>query len=708
MYSGQSLRIEPIDDGIYELVFDQVAASINTLHRQAVMELDEALGQLAEMDGVRGLLLSSAKAGFIVGADVTEFTLLLSLGEAELKREVQRTQQVFSALERLPFPTVALINGAALGGGLELALAADFRLMAEGAQIGLPEVRLGLCPAWGGSVRLSRLIHPDEALQWVLTGQLRKAADALAVGVVDRVVPAAKLHAEGLSILEGVISGTIPSQEPRQRKRRIKSIAASEHEFFEDQHRRLDTHYPAQAAIMALIRDHLSCPFDEALDAEAQTFVRLAYTDVASALVGLFMNNQLVQRKSRRWCQRAEPVRRSAVLGAGAMGSGIAFQSALTGTPVVLKDVSEEKLALGDKAVSSLLTRQVELGRMSRMAAGQVQAIITPTLAYDGFDKVDVVVETVVETTEIKAAVLAEVERMVAPDAVLVSNTSTISIDELAGHLSRPEQFCGMHFFSPVHRMPLVEVVRGRKTGDRALSRTMAYAVSLGKIPIIVNDGPGFLVNRMLFPYFNAFNQLLLDGGDFQHIDRVMEAFGWPMGPAQLADVVGIDTLVYADKALQTGFPERMKHSGDVITETLLAVGCLGRKSGSGFYEYGTDVYGKPFKRPAERARALISQRSQRSDIYADQDICDRLMIPMCLEAVRCLEGGIVETAAEVDMGLVLGLGFPRFRGGALRYIDTLGLETFAARVRAHQDRGPLYRLPQAYRTRMSQRRRFY
>ncbi|MGB2130976.1 MAG: 3-hydroxyacyl-CoA dehydrogenase family protein, partial [Marinobacterium sp.] len=287
-------------------------------------------------------------------------------------------------------------------------------------------------------------------------------------------------------------------------------------------------------------------------------------------------------------------------------------------------------------------------------------------------------------------------------------NTSTISIGWLAGQLQRPERFCGMHFFNPVHRMPLVEVVRDKETAESTIARVMAYAMQLGKTPILVNDCPGFLVNRILFPYFNAFNRLLLDRVPFERIDAVMEAFGWPMGPAYLADVVGLDILVHADRVLQQGYGERMAHDGDLIAEKLLDAGSRGQKSGAGFYVYGQGERGPRSRQPSAQAQSLIDASAGEPLSLSDEEILERMMIPLCLEAVRCLDEGVVDSPAEVDMGLILGLGFPRFRGGALRYIDSLGLDQFAARAEFHQSCGALYQLTEGFRARQRTGQRFY
>ncbi len=710
-FKGQAVSLNALDNDILELTFDLQDGSVNKLNSLTLDELQKVMALLSESTGVKGLLISSAKPAFIVGADITEFKDHFSASAAELKTWVQKTHQTFSAIENLPFPTVAAINGMALGGGFELALLADYRILASDAKVGLPEVNLGLCPGWGGTVRLSRLTGTEVALQWLLTGKPVSAAVAQQQDAVDSVVENSSLREAAIAQLNMAIAGEADYLQKREQKHRALDTLEDGADFssLEKQFsKQLDPNYPAASVIFDLVKAHSSMPFNDALDVETDSFVSLAHSDVAKSLVGLFMNDQLLKKKSKQWGKKAEPVAKSAVLGAGIMGGGVAFQSASTGTPIIMKDIREDALTLGLKTATKLLDRKIEKGRLDEAGKARVLGAITPTLEYGEFDQVGLVVEAVVENPAVKAAVLADVEGSVSADTVLASNTSTISIDTLAESLSRPEQFCGMHFFNPVHLMPLVEVIRGAKTSEQTIARTVAYATAMGKSPIVVNNCPGFLVNRILFPYFNAFNRLLLDGVDFQRIDKVMEQFGWPMGPAYLADVVGIDTLVHADHVMQEGFPERMGHDGDVIAELLLAANALGQKNGQGFYEYGVDENGRRYKEPSGQCRQFITECVSEVTEISDQEIIDRMMIPMCMEAVRCLDDGIVESAAEVDMGLIMGLGFPRFRGGALRYIDTLGLDCFAKKVEANAKQGPLYQLTDGFNTRLSGDQSFY
>jgi len=341
---------------------------------------------------------------------------------------------------------------------------------------------------------------------------------------------------------------------------------------------------------------------------------------------------------------------------------------------------------------ATLLSKRVERGRLSVKEMGDVLNRIEPSLHYGGFDQLDIVIEAVVENPEIKSKVLAEVESSVGLNTIIASNTSTISIDHLALALKRPENFCGMHFFNPVHAMPLVEVIRGSRTSEQTIATTVAYALAMGKKAIVVGDCPGFLVNRVLFPYLAAFLMLVRDGVDFQRIDRVMENWGWPMGPAYLLDVVGIDTAVHGAEVMAKGFPERMQYDFTAATTVLFDANRLGQKNGKGFYDYIIDKKGKQVKTVSDESVELISPHTQAAtDEITDNDIVYRMMIPMITELSRCLEEGIVESPEEADMALVYGLGFPPFRGGALRWCDRINISNVLQESEKYKDLGAIY-----------------
>jgi 3-hydroxyacyl-CoA dehydrogenase / enoyl-CoA hydratase / 3-hydroxybutyryl-CoA epimerase / enoyl-CoA isomerase len=373
-----------------------------------------------------------------------------------------------------------------------------------------------------------------------------------------------------------------------------------------------------------------------------------------------------------------------------------------------MKDIAQAGIDLGLSEANKQLSKRVERKKMTPSVMGDVLNRIEPALTYDGFDQIDIVVEAVVENPKVKRAVLAEAETKVGMDTVIASNTSTISISYLAEALARPENFCGMHFFNPVHMMPLVEVIRGEKTSDNAIARTVAYANTMGKKAIVVKDCPGFLVNRVLFPYLAGFAMLVRDGVDFQRIDKVMETWGWPMGPAYLLDVVGIDTAVHGEKVMADGFPERMKRDYATSVDALFAAGRLGQKNAQGFYNYSLDKKGKPAKVVSPEALEIIKPSITGHLELSDEDIIARMMIPMATELARCLEEGIVETAAEADMALVYGTGFPPFRGGVFRWIDSLGAEVFCAMAAKFSDLGALYVAPASLVTKASNHQKFY
>ncbi|SFU85673.1 fatty acid oxidation complex subunit alpha FadB [Halomonas korlensis] len=670
------------DDNVATLIFDLQGESINKLSSAVVAELEAAVKAIRAEQGLTGLMIGSAKQAFIVGADITEFHGLFDKGEQYLVDMNLRVHDIFNAIEDLPFPTVTAINGLALGGGCEVALATDFRVMAEGARLGLPETKLGIVPGWGGCVRLPRLIGADNAIEWIAGGTENKAESALTMGAVDAVVPADQLEAAALALLTRANRGELNYQARRDEKTGPLGLNAIEQMMAFETAKgyvagKAGKHYPAPVEAIKVIQKGAGEGRARAQAIEAKTFAKLALSDVAFNLVGLFLNDQVVKKKAGKYEKQAAAINQTAVLGAGIMGGGIAYQSASKGTPILMKDIKEEAIELGLKEVRKLFTKQVERGKFTTGEMAEKLTHIRPTLSYGDFAHVDLVVEAVVENPKVKDAVLTEVEGWVDEEAILTSNTSTISITRLAENLKRPENFCGMHFFNPVHRMPLVEVIRGEKTSDAAVAATVAYARAMGKTPIVVNDCPGFLVNRVLFPYFGGFNLLLAQGADFQRVDKVMEAFGWPMGPAYLLDVVGMDIAVHAGEVMAEGFPERMKHADETAIQVMYDNDRLGQKNDKGFYAYQQDKKGKPQKVTDETAIALVERVVTSHKTFSDDDIIARMMVPLCLEAVRCLEDGIVDSPAEADMALIYGIGFPPFRGGALRYIDAMGLGEF-------------------------------
>ena len=696
IYEGKAITVKKIEDGIAQLDFDLKGESVNKFNRLTLSELREAADKLKSDSSIKGLMVTSSKDCFIVGADITEFTELFAGSEEDLVANNLQANSIFSDIEDLPFPTVTAINGIALGGGFEMCLATDYRVMSTKAKVGLPEVKLGIFPGFGGTVRLSRLIGADNAIEWICAGGEKRPENALKDGAVDAVVAPDKLQAAALDLLKQCIAGNIDYEARREEKTsKLKLNQMESMMTFETAKGfvagQAGPNYPAPVEAIKTMQKHAGMSRDKALEVEAKGFAKMAKTSVAASLVGLFLNDQELKKKAKDLEPKASPVKQAAVLGAGIMGGGVAYQSALKGTPILMKDIAQAGIDTGLNEAKKLLARRVEKGRMKADEMADVLNRIVPTLSYGDFKTVDLVVEAVVENPKVKDIVLREVEDVVREDTIITTNTSTISVNLLATNLKRPENFCGMHFFNPVHMMPLVEVIRGEKTSDRAIATTVAYAKAMGKTPIVVNDCPGFLVNRVLFPYFGGFSGLVRDGADFQKVDKVMEKFGWPMGPAYLLDVVGMDTAKHANDVMAEGFPERMKADFKSAVEVMFENNRYGQKNDKGFYQYELDRKGKQKRVVDEETYKLLEPVVSGSKDFDDEEIIARMMIPLCLETVRCLEDNIVESPADADMGLIYGIGFPPFRGGALRYIDDMGVDKFVELADKYADLGPLY-----------------
>ncbi len=672
-----------------ELCFDRQGESVNKLDELTIHELREALALVRADDGAKGLLISSAKDSFIVGADLGELARLMSRKETEIARVNAGQSTVLTLLEALPFPTVAMIGGLALGGGFELSLACDYRVLASEAQVGLPEVNLGLFPALGGSVRLPRLLGEREALGWIASGRPRKAEDALAAGAVDAIVGGEVLRQTALLQLASAHNWPERRLQRLQPRPNVDALAFAE---ARDTARKSHPHVSALYEVIALIEQSIHLERNTALELESSTFARVLKTQTATALVRVFLNEQLLKRKAREYARIASQPARASVLGAGIMGGGIAYTSAVRGIPVLMKDITETALDLGMAEAQKLLDKQVASGRLRSEQADAIIGQIQPSLDYVGFEQVDVVVEAVVENQKVKQQVLAEVEQCCKADTVLASNTSSLSIAKLAESLQRPQNFVGMHFFNPVPVMPLVEVICGSSTSQVAAARIASYATAMGKTAVVVRDCPGFLVNRILTAYILAFLRLVRDGADFVEVDRVMQEFGWPMGPAYLQDVVGMDTSSHVIEHISQGYGERLLPGYRHAVEHMAGLGRFGQKTGLGFYRYETDSKGKPRKVPAEDSHALLQVVQPGGDrAFAEDEIIERMMLPMIIEAARCLEEGVAASAEEVDMALILGIGLPRHLGGALAYADWLGMGEVLQQCSRYATLGGLY-----------------
>jgi 3-hydroxyacyl-CoA dehydrogenase/enoyl-CoA hydratase/3-hydroxybutyryl-CoA epimerase/enoyl-CoA isomerase len=698
LFQGSAFRLEMLANNILKVVFDLKDQSANVFNTLALKELGEVL-EVIKKQNARGLLFTSGKSsGFVFGADVTEFLDHFKKTETELVTWIASINDIFNGFEDLPFPKVALVNGFALGGGCEIALTMDYRLASPKAALGLPETKLGIIPGWGGTVRLPRLIGADHAIEWVTGAKHYKADEALKFGVVDGIVEDAKLEEAGLKLLEKCISGEMNWKARVSDKKSPLKLDKIEAMMTFDGSKGFvaalaGPNYPAPVKAVEAMQKASRLDRAGALKIEGETFAQCGKTKTAECLVQVFMGDTYLKKVSKKMTKDAKPTQFGAVLGAGIMGGGIAYTSASMGIPVLMKDIKTEQLDLGMSEASKILLKEIERKKSTPEKMAKTIAQITPTLSYADFGHTQFVVEAVVENEKVKRSVLIDVENATGPDTVLASNTSTISITKLAEGLKRPEKFCGMHFFNPVNRMPLVEIIRGAKTSEETIARAVNYANQMGKTPIVVNDCAGFLVNRILFPYFNGFIFLLEDGVDFQRIDKVMEKFGWPMGPAYLLDVVGIDTGFHASSIMANAFPDRMGFKTKTILEIMYELKRYGQKNSLGFYEYEMDKKGKPVKKVNPAVYEIIKPVIKRQIDITDEEIISRMMLPMIIEASRCLEDKIVESPVEVDMGLLLGLGFPPFRAGALKYADSIGLKNLEEASKKFLELGKLYEL---------------
>jgi len=699
------------EDGLAILTFDVPGEKVNVLSSGVVAELGEVLLRLAREARIRGLLVRSGKPDvFIAGADVKEFS---SVAPEDVRSSVERVQSLFEQLAHLPYPTVAAIGGVCLGGGTELALACDYRFISDAARssIGLPEVRLGIFPAWGGCTRLPRVVGLAAALDIILAGKSLDPRRARRVGLVDEVVPAPIFEAWTRSFARSKLGSSKPRTRrgPRSLAQRAleanpvgrKLVFAKAREAVL---RQTGGHYPAPLEALQAIEEGYGKPVSVGLDAEARHIARVFGGEVQRNLLSLFFLTEAVKKESGVEDRSVRPreVTRVGVLGAGVMGGGIAQLAADKGLHARMKDVEPSALAHGFAAAASVWREAVKKGRMSRRELARKMDLLSGTLDYTGFAGCEVTVEAVVEKLTVKRAVLKEWEEAVPRSAIFASNTSTLPISEIAVGAIEPGRVVGMHFFNPVHRMPLVEVIRGERTDDETVATIFGLAKTLGKTPVVVRDAPGFLVNRILAPYLSEAVRLVVEGCRIEDVDRALTRFGMPVGPLALLDDVGLDVAAKAGEVLEKAFPERLAMGGE---EALAAAGRLGRKNGKGFYEYedGRRV------RPAREAYATLRvERPDRSPI-PDEVIQARLVLPMINEAAFCLEDRIVGEPGKLDLAMILGTGFPAFRGGLLRYADTLGLDRVFTRLDDLAERlGPRFAPAESIRELANTRRGFY
>jgi len=652
---------------IARIVVDRPTDHVNAIDPPMIAALANAIDD-ARAARPRGLIIVSAKPDqFVAGADLTMLSNWRSADEiSRASREIQR---IFNDLAALPFPTVAAINGSALGGGYELALACDWRIAADApsVRVGLPEVSLGLLPAAGGTQRLTRLIGLPRALDQILNARRSNARRALRAGLVDEIVhPAALERAAmdrarsgkkrkvqgGTSLVDRAATWITPLRAFALRQARSRTVAETK------------GHYPAPLKALEAIAAGLEKGMAAGLEAEARLFGQLATSDVSRNLIALFLLGLAQRKVAFEGLPRGEAATDIAVVGAGLMGSGIAQSASIGGATVRMRDVDTKAVARGLEAVHKLTTDAARKRVIERRESARVISRVTGTTDYSGFRRADLVIEAVFEDLAVKRNVIKELEDIVREDTVIATNTSALPIWQVAKNAMHPERIVGMHFFSPVHRMPLVEVVRPDKADPRALARVVAEAQAMGKTAIVVRDTPGFYTTRVL-GFMLAEAMLLLDeGARIEDVDRAMVAFGWPIGPLALTDEIG---LTVARHVGETVAAARGITNAPSAVQRLTDAGMQGKRGGRGFYRYdgkrrtpNADVYALIGKTPGAEWHGERSAR--------------RLTLLFVNEAARCLDEGVLRSAAEGDLGAVMGVGFPPFLGGPFRWADSEGV----------------------------------
>lgn len=731
------VRLEPGPEGVIYLTFDHPERKVNVFTFDVLESLDRLLDDLSRASDATVVIARSFKPDcFLAGADLEAIAGVRTRAEA---REASRLgQRIFAKIETLRLPVVAAIDGVCLGGGAEFALACHYRVLSDRAstRIGFPEVRLGILPAWGGTQRLPRIVGVRRALDLILTGRSIDGKRARAIGLADECLPADLFADQVLAFARRIVEeGRGPRQARPQLRftdRLLEHTGLGRNFLFQraEEHIYASTrgHYPAPPQALTAVRVGVERGNRAGYAVEARFAGELITSPASKNLVKLFFLNEAV-KKSRGVADphlEPQPVRHLGLLGAGIMGGGIAYTAATAGIPVRLKDVNHRAILgalahvrkLGERETKRRSERRGDHGsrRRRRPEWERRVRLISPTLSYSGFRRADLVIEAVVEDLEVKTAVFRELEREVRDDCVIASNTSSLPITTMAAVFRRPERFCGLHFFNPVDRMRLVEVVRGEHTDDRTVATAFELAKRLGKTPIVVGDCPGFLVNRVLMPYLSEACLLVEEGLTIEIVDRALVNFGMPMGPFELLDEVGLDVAMRAARRLSAAYAERV--GSPRILEAMVNAARLGKKNGLGFYRHagGRQLEGDPAvaellesfaPAPATDFDPRVIMPSNVPVIATN--IQERLILPMINEAARCLMEGVVHKPSEIDLGLVLGTGFPPFRGGLLRYADSLELSQVVDRLHAHVAEGRSRYAPAPLLEEMArQGRRFY
>jgi 3-hydroxyacyl-CoA dehydrogenase/enoyl-CoA hydratase/3-hydroxybutyryl-CoA epimerase len=712
----ESIRIVPQGE-IAILEFDLVGEKVNKLNTPIMMRLKELLEELRSSK-YRALIIKSNKPKiFIAGADIEEIKSMNK--REEFERAVETGQAVLNLIEDLPMPTIAAIHGACMGGGCELAMACDYRIASEDSatRIGLPETKLGIIPGFGGCVRMPRIIGLQASLDIILQGKSVNAHKAKKIGLVDKVVHPAILDTESIKWAHQILDAGAKKRRahhcPKGPLNKVlesflgRSVVYSKAKdtVFKATH----GHYPAQLKAIEVISRTLDMvDRTEALRIERESFCDLAITDVSKNLIHVFYLSEMVKKQNGLpEGSRAEglPVRHVGILGAGTMGGGIAYVVADKGIHVRMKDINNNALARGFKHAYDLWGKLLKRKSITKFELQQKVDLVTGGLDFAGFKQMDVVIEAVIEDLEIKKKVIAETANQSRSDTIIASNTSSLSVTEMAKAHPAPEYFAGMHFFNPVNKMPLVEIIRGEQSSDSTIATIFELSKRIGKIPVVVKDGPGFLVNRLLLPYMSEAAFLLNEGMSIDVVEKsYVQEFGMPMGPFALMDEVGLDVCIKVLKIFKKAFGARIEIA--TCLEALEKTNRLGRKNHKGFYQYSD----KGERGQIDPEIYTVLGLKEPSNPHTNKECIERGLFMMINECSLALyEDRIVETPQEVDLAMIMGTGFPPFRGGLLKYADTIGTEYIVDQLEFYgQQKGARLKPSNPLRNMAKTKRKFY
>lgn len=684
--SALNLKIE---NKIAILEFDQPGRKANVLNAETMREFAGIISGLSakSKDEVSALIITSKKNGiFIAGADIKEIENISSKEEA--KEKAEKGKEILESLHKLNLITVAAINGACLGGGLELALACKYRVatFSEKVKMGLPEVKLGLIPGFGGTVRLPALIGIMRALGMILAGKVISGKEALKCGLVNRLFPEVRLIEESIDFVNGVLEGR--EKIKRKQKKRFSQAflentplgrAILFNQAKKNVLKNTKGFYPAPLKALAVIKRTRGRMSKKSFYLESRIFSELAVTEVSKSLIKVFY--LIEEFKKLPWVSpdiKPAEIKKCGILGAGVMGGGIAQLVSFRDISVRMKDLNSEALGKALKTAYNLFKSAMKKRKLKKHEAQYKFGLISPTITYSGFENTDLVIEAIVENLKIKQKVFKEIGDISRKDTIIASNTSSLPIKDISGLTRSPERAVGLHFFNPVHKMPLVEVIKSEKTNEKTLATIITFARKLGKTVIVVKDVPGFLINRILLSYLNEAGFLLEEGMRMERIDGIVRAFGMPMGPVELIDEVGIDVGYKVAKILEEHYGGRMRVSSalDKVKEK----GLLGKKSKRGFY-----IHKKKKRTPNPEIYSIVKPRRRFG--ITDSEALKRMVYVMINEAAMCLEEKVVETAGVIDIGMIMGTGFPPFRAGLLRYADSVGIKNIVKDLKYFEDK---------------------